>query len=294
MSIRAVSLSVTVAVGLTVASCASSSPTATVDTSRATSTTLVEPTESSSSAQPIGLIAIGHSGLTGEGTGGPREPENSWATGTSPEVNSVYLRLAAARPETLGHVANTAQGGAVADALTDQAQSALQIVPHPALVIVSTIDNDIRCDGSDAQHVPEFGAAVADALDVITSASPDSKILVVGQAGRPSPAFLEQLVAHDPSVKQTLTGSGICDFFDQNGNLVQQHFETLTAIINGYEAEETRVCGTVPQCSTDGGARAAYQDKLENFSSDWNHLNVRGQAAEASLIWPVVTSMLGL
>jgi hypothetical protein len=182
----------------------------------------------------------------------------------------------------------------VAGVLTVQAQAALRIVPHPALVIISTIDNDIRCDGTDAQHVPEFGAAVKKALDVITLASPDSKILVVGQAGRPSAAFLEELVAHDPSVKQTLTGSGICDFFDQNGNLVQRNLETLTAVINGYEAEEARVCATVPQCSTDGGVRAAYQDKLENFSSDWNHLNVRGQAAEASLIWPVVTSILGL
>ena len=99
----------------------------------------------------------------------------------------MYLRLVAALPDTLGHVANTARGGAVADALTVQAQSALRIVPHPALVIISTIDNDIRCDGTDAQHVPEFGVAVKKALDVITLASPDSKILLVGQAGRPSP-----------------------------------------------------------------------------------------------------------
>jgi len=34
-------------------------------------------------------------------------------------------------------------------------------------------------------------------------------------------------------------------------------------------------------------------DKLENFSSDWNHLDVRGQAAEAELIWPVVQKLLG-
>ena len=33
---------------------------------------------------------------------------------------------------------------------------------------------------------------------------------------------------------------------------------------------------------------------MENFSSDWDHLNVRGQAAEAELIWPVVVEMLGL
>jgi hypothetical protein len=33
---------------------------------------------------------------------------------------------------------------------------------------------------------------------------------------------------------------------------------------------------------------------LENFSPDWNHLNVRGQAAAAELVWPVVVDLLGL
>src|SRR5215217_954178 len=40
---------------------------------------------------PIGIVAIGHSGLTGESSDldrpGEPAPENSWATGTNPEVN---------------------------------------------------------------------------------------------------------------------------------------------------------------------------------------------------------------
>ena len=39
-------------------------------------------------------------------------PKASWATGTLPTIDSVYLRLVAVRPETEGHVANTAKGGA--------------------------------------------------------------------------------------------------------------------------------------------------------------------------------------
>ena len=78
------------------------------------------------SASPVGVIAIGHSGLTGEGSD-PNRPgqvalENSWATGTSPQVNSIYRRLVAVRPETEGHVANTAEGGAPAATLLAQAQ----------------------------------------------------------------------------------------------------------------------------------------------------------------------------
>jgi hypothetical protein len=247
-------------------------------------------------SNPVGLIAIGHSGLTGEGAAGQFAAayENSWATGTSPEVNSVYLRLTVERPETEGKVANEAVGGAPAAALSSQATAALQTVPAPALAIIQTLDSDIRCDGTDADNVPKVGRSIADALDVITTASPNTRILVVGQLGRPSPAFVEELVAHDPAVKDALSGTGMCDFYDPDGNLVEANFETLTGIIEAYEAEQARVCEAVPQCRTDGGVRAAYVDEIGNFAPDWNHLNVRGQAAAAELIWPVVVEILGL
>jgi len=276
-----------IAAVLTATACGSSAPSA------APSVSDSSPTE----ADPlVGVIAIGHSGLTGEGTAGRLEAalDNSWATGTNPEVNSVYLRLSDRRPENSGHVANTAQGGAVSDSLVVQAESALQKVPHPLLVIISTIDNDIRCDGSDAEHLPEFGDNVANALTVISTASPDSTILVVGQPGRPSVDFVRTLVAHDPAVKRAMSGSGPCDFFNRDGNLVADNFQTLTGIIDDYETEQAERCAIVPRCHTDGGARAAYVDTLENFSSDWAHLNIRGQAAEAELIWPVVESILEL
>jgi hypothetical protein len=82
---------------------------------------------------PVGVIAIGHSGLTGENSDpsrpGQEAQQNSWATGTNAEVNSIYRRLIAVRPETEGHVANTAQGGAPASLLSGQAQAALGSVP---------------------------------------------------------------------------------------------------------------------------------------------------------------------
>jgi hypothetical protein len=43
---------------------------------------------------PVGIIAIGHSGLTGEWSDpnrlGQEAKNNSWATGDAPEVNSIY------------------------------------------------------------------------------------------------------------------------------------------------------------------------------------------------------------
>jgi hypothetical protein len=256
------------------------------------------PSTTSDPSSPVGVIAIGHSGLTGENSDpdqpGAPIPENSWATGTSPKVDSVYTRMVAARPETENHVASGAAGGAPVTALADQATVALELVPEPQLIIIQTIDNDIRCDGTDARNVTAFGATVKRVLTSLTTATPASEILMVGQLGRPSPAFIRRVVAAHPDVKSALTGSGICDFYDEHGTLNAKSFARLTAIIDAYEAEQARVCARFPRCHTDGGVRAKYQDTLANFSSDLNHLNVRGQAEEAALIWPVVAQILGV
>lgn len=253
------------------------------------------PTPSSDRSTPVGLIAMGHSGITGEGTGGQGQPapNKSWATGTLPEVDSVYLRMVGLLPQTEGKVYNAGEGGAPSSRLVDMAERALAAVPVPALAILQTIDADIQCDGNDAGRMDAFGSNVRKAIKLVVDASPNGHVLVVGQLGRPRAAFIEELVAKDPSQRQALTGSGPCDFFDPSGKLDQKHIANLTAIIDAFEAEEAKVCAEFTQCTTDGGVRAAYVDKLENFSPDWNHLNVRGQAAEAELIWPVVQQLLG-
>ena len=254
------------------------------------------PQATAAGGSPVGVIALGHSGLTGYASD-PNRPEgdareNSWATGTSPEVNSVYRRLVAVRPENEGHVANLAEDGSGAGRLVTQAQEALRQVPAPALVIIQTIDNDIRCDGNDDANVSVFGELVAEALQVITEASPDSKILIVSSLGRP--AQFAEVAATDPTLKRANTGTGMCDFFNESGDLVEENVAALTAIVESYEAEQERVCGSVPQCSTDGGAFATYQDSLEDLvPGDW-HLTVHGHARVAELIWPTVAALLGL
>ena len=187
--------------------------------------------------------------MTGEGSD-PNRPgqdarENSWATGTEPEVNSVYQRMIAVLPETAGHVANLAQGGAPATALVSQAKSALAILPNPKLVLIQTMDSDMRCDGSDPGNIEAFGTAIAKVLQVIVSASPNSHIVLVSQTGRP--ATFATAVAGNPSAKARFLGSGICDLFDLDGTLNPEHIAALTAIIESDEAEQSRVCGTVPQ-----------------------------------------------
>ena len=242
---------------------------------------------------PAGVVAIGHSGLTGESSD-PQRPgedalENSWATGTNPEVKSIYRRLSAVRPETAGHVSNRAMGGAVAQDLPDQARAALADVPAPALVIVQTIDNDIMCDGGDAAHVPEFGEAVAETLTIINDASPGTKILIVGQPGRPTVTGAEAEAKRDPQLKAEATGTGPCDFFDPSGKINASHVAELRRIIEGYEAEQARVCAAAQNCSTDDGIAAAFVEGPDDRIL--GHWNVTGHAEVAALFWPAVAPL---
>jgi Tol biopolymer transport system component len=249
----------------------------------------------SPAASPVGIVAIGHSGLTGENTDPSLPPfspvlENSWATGSNPEVESIYQRLVAVRPETAGHASNQAQGGAGSNTLASQAKTALEEVPNPALVIIQTIDGDIRCDGSDAEHVPTFGAFVTDALEVITGTAPDARILMVSQSGRPA-TYAELLMDHPEAI---MGGTGICDFFDPDGQVVPEALDTLTGIIEAYEAEQARVCALYPQCGTDDGLMTTWVDDATLLSHDWNHLSVEGHARKAEMLWPVVADILGI
>jgi hypothetical protein len=242
---------------------------------------------------PAGVVAIGHSGLTGESSD-PQRPgedalENSWATGTNPEVKSIYLRLSAVRPETQGHVTNRAMGGAVAQDLPAQARAALADVPTPALVIVQTIDGDISCDGGDDAHVPEFGEAVAETLSIVNQASPGTKILIVGQPGRPTVAGAEADAKRDPALKAEATGVGPCDFFDLSGKFNPSHVAELRRIIEGYEAEQARVCAAAQNCFTDEGIAATFVEAPnERILGHWT---VTGHAQVAALFWPAVVPL---
>jgi hypothetical protein len=241
---------------------------------------------------PLGVIALGHSGINGHGN--PAGVAVSWATGTSPQVNSVYLRLVEALPGFEGHVANTAISGSRASALESQARTALQMVPVPALVVVYTMENDIQCAVDEAPNVASYGQALSSALAFIAGASPGSVILVVSSFGRP--ARYAALFADRPEIRQFLGGSGPCDMFEfRSGTLVPAKVDRLTGILKQYEAETSRVCATLPQCRTDDGLFTTYVESLEDFvPDDWGHLNARGHAKLAELIWPKVVEILDL
>lgn len=244
---------------------------------------------------PVGVIAIGHSGLTGENAdparqGGIEARNLSWATGDAAVVDSIYRRMVAEDSAHQGNVANTAGPGAPASALAAQADSALEQVPMPALAIIQTIDGDIRCDGTDPDHVPEFGEHVRAAIETIVGASPQTRVLVVSQRGLPT-----DLASWFPEASTVpAAGEESCEFVNAAGEYVPANAAYLTATIKAYQDEQARVCAEFPTCIDDGGINNTFGETEEDLAGgDGNHLTTKGQARTAALIWPIVGEALG-
>jgi hypothetical protein len=250
-----------------------------------------EPTPTPAAAEG-GVIAMGHSGITGEGATGDSATwtDYSWATGSADEVNSIYSRMVELLPETEGQVANTGAPGSPSTELASEASEALGQVPAPALALIQTIDNDMRCDGTDETHVSEFGQNVQDALDVLSEKSPDSQVLIVSQRGRPTDAA-KFFPAAEPVTLDV--SDDPCGFVNADGEYVAEKAEYLTSVIGLYEAEQKRVCALYPTCHDDGGVMTQFDDSVEGrLSPDFNHLSIAGQAAVAETLWPIVEELL--
>ena len=268
-----------------------------VDPSRVAATTSAASTPSSDPDHPEGVIALGHSGMTGFQSD-PQRPgenvlDNSWATGSNPEVNSVYERLVAVRPKTQGLVANVSRNGEKADGLEFQVPAALAIVPTPALALFMIMDNDIRCDGTDPAHLPEFRAQVRAAVQSIVKASPKVTVVLASGAGRP--ADYARAIATLPTTPVDLVGKEPCAMFSANKKVNTAEVKRLTSIVESYEAELARACEGIPQCHTDGGALARHPgDRLEEYGVDLGHPSVAGHQQWAAAIWPAVAEAMGL
>jgi hypothetical protein len=234
---------------------------------------------------PSSIAVIGHSGATGEGVSGPRafRVRNSWVTGDTPAVQSLYSRILARNPGIRGNKFNLALGGADVAAMLLQAKKAVGLKPAPELVIVQGIDHDITCDA--IGHRP-FQVAFARVLDVLASGLPDARIFVVSQFGS-VPTYIKALTLKQ-RVNQRLRispGSGPCAFLDASGAPIAKGVAYLEAVIHRYEAAVASACKAVASCRYDGGAFGRVVERPEYISWDVIHLSAEGQAKAAAVAW---------
>ena len=235
------------------------------------------------------IAVVGHSGATGT-VSDPKDPgrdapQNSWATGENPEVQSIYHRLLATHPALEGHHYNAAMNGSEVDDLAYQIDSlAEEAAVVPDLVLVQTIDNDMRCDGTDADNFGPFGRTLDRALSRIERKLPGARVFLVSQW-----ATVEAWAAWAQHVESHVganTGTGPCDVFDEKGRPRPAGIASMQRIADGYWSQVERVCGAHRGCSTDGWAESReFVPTDADLSLDNNHLSIRGHAKFAAIAW---------
>jgi len=261
----------------------------------ATTTTSSAGTDASTSPAPSAtrrldsIAVLGHSGATGtlSDPGNPSRDahENSWATGENPKVQSIYWRLLADHPAMEGHNYNEAVNGTAVDDLVSQFESLMEHAEVlPDVIVIQTIDNDIRCDGTDAQNVKPFTVALDRALTRMQRAIPGVTFFLTSQW-----ATVEAWTAwavHLEAQVSANSGTGPCDVFDAKGRPRQAGMRSLQRISDAYWRGLEAVCARHPRCFTDGGAETReFVPTERDLAFDNNHLSVAGHRKYAAIAW---------
>jgi hypothetical protein len=228
---------------------------------------------------------IGHSGATGADSNGDGQDvrANSWATGANEEVDSIYERLLANHPALEGHNWNEAISGSDVTSLMGQAQVLMGYDPVPDIVLIQSIDNDIRCDGTDEQNYEPYEAAIREVVDYLEHADPGVRLFFVDVWG--SAQEYDDVVSTLPHGIDHLTDTGPCAAYTADGKRHPDHEAYLQQVVDAYFARLEKVCAETEGCATDGGALKEFGLAPRDLTNDMNHLMPSGQAKMAAIVW---------
>ncbi|HZF88661.1 MAG TPA: SGNH/GDSL hydrolase family protein [Streptomyces sp.] len=216
-------------------------------------------------------------------------PEASWATGSSPEVDSLAVRLLG-RGRAASHSWNYAATGArMADLPGQMARAAAR---GPELVAVMVGANDACRASADAMTpVADFRADFTQALRTLRRAAPKAQVYVASvpdlkrlwSEGRTSP------------LGKRVWELGICpsmlDDADALDAAAQLRRSTVQKRVEAYNGVLREVCAEDRYCRFDGGAVYEYRFGPAQLSPwDWFHPSVDGQARLAEIAYRAVTA----
>ncbi|MFH0518900.1 SGNH/GDSL hydrolase family protein [Streptomyces sp. M41] len=215
-------------------------------------------------------------------------PEASWATGTSPRVGSLAVRLlgkAKAAEQSWNYAVTGARMADVAGQL-DRA-----VARKPQLVTVMAGANDACRATTDAMTpVADFRTQFEDAMGTLRDALPKAQVFV---ASVPNLMRLWEQGRTNPLSKQ-VWGFGICPSMlsdpDSVTTAAEQRRETVQGRVEAYNKVLKEVCAKDRRCRFDDGAVHDFRFGAEQLSQwDWFHPSVNGQARLAEIAYRTVT-----
>ena len=213
-------------------------------------------------------------------------PVNSWATGTSASVNSIYSRILAANPAIRGNVFNDARSGAEIEALPEQVTRAIgQRVEYVTIAIGA---ND-ACGINEAAMTPvaDFQTSFQTAIDLLRTRLPAARISVVSI---PNVHYLWRIFHTDPAAVAAWDRHDVCQSMLANATSTASadaaRRNRVLRRIAEYNTVLSNVCVAYAQCKYDRGVGFGYRFRAEEVSTnDYFHASVAGQRAIASIEW---------
>jgi hypothetical protein len=208
-----------------------------------------------------------------------------WATGDNAQVQSVYQHLLATHPSLEGHSFNVATDVASVTDLDQQFDRLLADArPLPDVVIIQTVDFDVRCDGTDDANYEPYAHELDRVLQLIRSQISGVQIFVVGDVG--TAADFAKLI---PGQKET-HGGGPCALWDPSGKVNPAGVRSMQAIFDGYWTRAKQVCGRYPWCFTDDRAFRGVRLELADLTGHYKNLTIAGHAKLAAAAWQALPS----
>lgn len=216
-------------------------------------------------------------------------PEVSWATGSSPDVDSLAVRLLG-RQKAAAHSWNYAETGArMADV---PAQMARAVARRPQLVTVMAGAND-ACRDSTAAMTPvaDFRAQFEAALRTLRASLPKTQVYVA------SVPNLKRLWSQGrtSALGKQIWKLGICPSMlgdaDSLSAAATLRRDTVQERVEAYNAVLKDVCAKDRYCRFDGNAVHDFRFGTTQLSHwDWFHPSTDGQARLAEIAYRTVTA----
>ncbi|MEU3848356.1 SGNH/GDSL hydrolase family protein [Streptomyces sp. NPDC029554] len=216
-------------------------------------------------------------------------PEASWATGTSPEVDSLAVRLLG-RTEAPRRSWNFAVTGARMADLPGQMARAVRRGPQLVTVMVGANDA-CRATPSAMTPVSAFRADFEDALRSLRKALPKTQVFVA------SVPDLKRLWSEGRSsaMAKQVWQLGICPSMLGDADALDasaaQRRDAVSERVADYNKVLKEVCAEDERCRHDGGAVHDYRFGTAQLSRwDYFHPSVNGQARLAEIAYRAVTA----
>jgi lysophospholipase L1-like esterase len=213
-------------------------------------------------------------------------PQNSWATGTSSTVKSVFFRIR--EHNSSATATNRAVSGAKVASLNNEAKQAVSDKAEFVTILIGANDACANPPTSQAS----FTSAFQESINTLKSGLPNARIYV---ASIPNLFHLWELFHNNRTAtlswEFTKECPGIMTEPTSEGTAAKARRAAALAAEEGYDATLKNICAATANCQYDNGAVfAAKFVESEVSRNDFFHPSISGQTSLAAGAWAQLES----